>query len=123
MEMDDDEFDVFFWKLIDRANRSKKRLLELLRDLDDDTLEQFVEYYQDEAANLEAEDIYDHVDESLSEDGLKDLFEWVVAQGSGFYRAALQDPTTMPRRAPRDETNAFLATAINLLEDRREEQS
>lgn len=104
-EEEDDDGELFlesvpeeFWETVEAAQQDPARLRGLLKQMSRDEIINFVWVYQDAAAQLRADHYWHYVDPDLSEDGLAELANWVVAQGRDYYGRVWEDAAEMPPR-------------------------
>jgi hypothetical protein len=86
-----------FWDVIEACEQDPTRLREILDDANRGTLLRFGWNYEEAAAHLKPL----FFDSGLSEDGIHELCNWIVAQGRDFYRRAWDDPGVVP--IPKDD--------------------
>ena len=86
-----------FWALIAASRGDSQRFRELLKKMSREEIIHFYWTYEALANLLRTERHWSHVDPDLSEDGLAELANWVVAQGKEYYRDVLEHPERIPR--------------------------
>ena len=96
-----------FWHLVDLAREQPERFQQRIGELDREALIDFCRVYDRAAGELYGESHQEYVDPDLSEDGVNDICEWVVAQGRDHYVKVLRDPKLMPYRV--DDHDPHLA--------------
>lgn len=84
-----DEVPETLWKIIEDAGGDPERLREILRRLNRGQLSRFAWNYEEAAAHIRP--LFDEL--GLSEDGMLELANWVVAQGKELYRKVWDDPS------------------------------
>lgn len=87
-----------FWTIIEKSAQDPKRFREALKTMNRGQVVRFYWTYEELANHLRTERYWPHVDPDLSEDGLAELANWVVAQGKAYYRKILDDPASIPRK-------------------------
>jgi hypothetical protein len=107
----------WFWNLISAAQRNRSELERILRGLSREDLVHFDHCFYILATDLEGPTYTRHLPD-LSEDGVKDIAEWVVTQGREYYEAVLADPTRMPASFPGGVLASFSGVADNVFYER-----
>ena len=103
------ELSQWFWEIVDRAQKSRDQLREILMQLTSEELGRFQDEFEEAAVALTEEPIVDYTDRELTEDGMEDLTMWVVSQGSAFYYSVWEDPARMPATIPEGRLKENLA--------------
>ena len=85
-----------FWSIIDEAQQDRKRFREMLRKMDRERILDFYWTYEELANHLRTGRYWPHVHPDLSEDGVAELANWVVAQGKAYYSKILDRPEFIP---------------------------
>ncbi len=98
----------WFWEIIEKAGGSKDKLLEILLSLEKTRLFDFDKIYT-RSALLLSDPVFTERHAGISEDGVTDVTEWVVAQGHSYYMQIWNNPELMPHFP---EDGAPLACAI-----------
>jgi hypothetical protein len=104
-----------FWKIIEEAKQDRKRFSDMLKKMDRAAIIDLYWTYEELANNLRTERYWPHVDPDLSEDGLAELANWVVAQGKAYYRKILAHPDAIP---PKKNDAGFLSEVVEEFEER-----
>lgn len=104
-----------FWAVIDAAQQDPVRFRELLKQMDQETLVRFLWTYEELAAHLRTRRHARHADPSLSEDGIAELANWVVALGKARYAEILDHPDRIPAR---HSDSGFLSQLVEEYEER-----
>jgi hypothetical protein len=104
-----------FWNVIEEARQDPDRFREMLKKMSREEITHFYWTYEELANQLRADYYYDYVDPDLSEDGLAELANWVVAQGKNYYRKVWEDPEQIP---PREDDVGLLSEAVEEYEQR-----
>jgi len=86
-----------FWATIEESRGDPKRFRKMLKEMSREEIIHFYWTYEELANLLRTERYWPHVDPDLSEDGLAELANWVVAQGKEYYRGILDHPERIPR--------------------------
>jgi hypothetical protein len=87
-----------FWTAIEEAEQEPARFRAILKRMNRGRIVRFYWTYEELANRLRTERYWPHVDPDLSEDGLAELVNWVVAQGKEYYRKILESPELIPRK-------------------------
>ena len=85
-----------FWSTIAAAGGDPERLRVELKGMSREQLVHFCWTYEELAAHLRTERHLPYVQRDLSEDGIAELANWVVAQGKSEYRKILDTPRLIP---------------------------
>ncbi|MBI1868065.1 MAG: DUF4240 domain-containing protein [Methylocystis sp.] len=104
-----------FWTIIEEAGQSPKQFREMLKKMDREQIIYFYWTYEELANHLRNERYSPYVHPDLSEDGLAELANWVVAQGKTYYRKILDHPDLIP---PKKNDAGLLSEAIEEFEER-----
>ncbi|MEZ4445173.1 MAG: DUF4240 domain-containing protein [Polyangiaceae bacterium] len=83
--------------MIEAADGDLKRLEAALEPLNRGELIRFCWAWDQAVADLRSDEMWDHVEDGVSEDGLYHICQSVVGHGRAAYEAGLRDFTTMPR--------------------------
>lgn len=108
-----------FWKLIDLARTDYEAFVAALRTMEREDLVRFYWTYEDAAAELKEEPYIDNMSPDISEDGIDDVAQWVVAQGKKFYLDVIQEPNKVPLRV--DSAPEILGEVVIVFDDRYDE--
>jgi Protein of unknown function (DUF4240) len=104
-----------FWTIIEEARQGPNRFREMLKKMNREHINYFYWTYE-ELANLLRTDRYlPYVHPGLSEDGLAELANWVVAQGKTYYRMILDHPDLIP---PKKNDAGLLSEVVKEYEQR-----
>lgn len=87
-----------FWAVIEGAGQDPARFRESLKAMDADALVRFLWTYEELAAHVRGRRHARHADADLSEDGMAELANWVVALGKQRYSEILEHPDRIPKR-------------------------
>jgi hypothetical protein len=104
-----------FWKIIEEAKQDRKRFRDMLKKMNRAAIIDFYWTYEELANQLRTERYWPHVDPDLSEDGLAELANWVVAQGKAYYRNILDYPNAIP---PKKNDAGLLSEVVEEFEER-----
>jgi hypothetical protein len=104
-----------FWAIIEEAQQDPARFRKILRSLNRGRLIRFYWTYEELANRLRTERYWPRVDPNLSEDGLAELANWVVAQGKEYYRKILEHPESIP---PKKNDPGLLSELVEEYEER-----
>ncbi|WOJ90442.1 DUF4240 domain-containing protein [Methylocapsa polymorpha] len=104
-----------FWALIEGANQDTKRFREMLKTMNREQINHFYWTYEELANRIRAERYSPYVAPGLSEDGLAELANWVVAQGKAYYRKILDHPELIP---PKKNDAGLLSEVVKEYEQR-----
>jgi len=107
-----------FWEIIGEARQSPKGFREILRNLNREQIIDFYWTYEELANHLRNERYLPYVHPDLSEDGLAELANWVVAQGKTYYSSVLDHPDLIP---PKKNDAGLLSEALDEYEERYNE--
>lgn len=108
-----------FWELIALAQQDREAYRKRLKEMSREDLVGFYHHYEMAAGELKDEPYIDHMSPQLSEDGVDDVANWVVAQGKDRYTQVIDQPESIPSRV--DSSPGFLGDAINEHYDRYNE--
>jgi uncharacterized protein DUF4240 len=87
-----------FWKIIEDARQDPTRFREMLKKMNRGALTRLYWTYEELANRLRTEDYSSYADPDLSEDGLAELANWVVAQGREYYTRIFHHPELIPAK-------------------------
>ena len=104
-----------FWKIIEQAQQDRKRFREMLKSMGRAPIIDFYWTYEELANHLRIERYWPHVHPDLSEDGLAELANWVVAQGKAYYKKILAHPDLIP---PKKNDPGLLSEVVEEFEER-----
>ncbi len=104
-----------FWAVIEDARQDPKRFRERLKKMNRGRMIRFYWTYEELANQLRTERFLPHVDPDLSEDGVAELANWVVAQGKEYYRKVLESPALIP---PKKNDPGLLSELVDEYEQR-----
>src|SRR5258705_267271 len=93
-----DEVPAELWTMIEAARGDPSRLRGELKAMTRKQLEHFCWTYEELATHLRTERHLPYVQSNLSEDGMAELANWVVAQGKSQYRKILEHAQLIPRK-------------------------
>ncbi|MGQ0773197.1 MAG: DUF4240 domain-containing protein [Pseudonocardiales bacterium] len=85
---------------MDLGNKQPDELERMLATMPEEELVDFYWTYEQAAADLKDEDFRTYLDPELTEDGIDDLAQWIVAQGLNYYEKVMLDPSKIPPRLP-----------------------
>jgi hypothetical protein len=98
-----EEISNWFWSLIARGTESCDKLQQLLKDLSSEELARFEDEFRWAASGLQDEPFTLYMNPNISEDGVRDIAEFVVSQGREFYMTVWQDPSLVPPWVDEDD--------------------
>jgi hypothetical protein len=104
-----------FWKIIEDARQDPNRFRETLKNINREQMNCFYWTYEELANYLRTDRHLPYVVPGLSEDGLAELANWVVAQGKTYYRKILDHPELIP---PKKNDAGLLSEVIEEYEQR-----
>jgi hypothetical protein len=104
-----------FWKLIEDSDRDTNKFRQLLKKLNREQINWFYWTYEELANGIRADRYLPYVLPELSEDGLAELANWVVAQGKKYYRKILAHPELIP---PKKDDVGLLSEVVEEYEQR-----
>jgi hypothetical protein len=104
-----------FWAIIDGARQDPVRFRHSLKKLDRESLAQLGWTYEELAMHLRSEEHVRHADASLSEDGIAELANWVVALGRERFVEVLAHPERIPAR---HADSGFMSQIVEEFEER-----
>lgn len=87
-----------FWATIEESAQDPKQFRTNLKHMNRGQIIQFYWTYEELANRLRTERYIPYVDPGLSEDGLAELANWVVAQGREYYNKILIFPEQIPTK-------------------------
>jgi len=100
---DPDEIPAWFWDIIERAQKDKKKLEAILMEFDLEELKRFNRTFLNAATYLTDDPFLDHM--TGSEDGVKDITAWVVSQGKDYFMEIWKHPERIPYCNLPDDSN------------------
>lgn len=106
-----DDIAGWFWDVIAQCARSRNRLQMILEGMSRDEIIRFDNAFQEAASQLLDEPFTDFMDESISEDGAKDVADFVVSQGKAYYTNIWDHPDQIPEFIPPGERNTLAGVA------------
>ena len=83
-----------------------------------DEIIRFDNDFQEAACQLVDEPFYGFMDEGISEDGAKDVADFVVSQGKRFYSNVWTHPDQIPARIPSGEPRMLTGVADDVFWER-----
>ncbi len=104
-----------FWQMIDEAAGDPGKFRELLGGLTRPRIIRFYWTYEELANHLRTERFLPFVHPDLSEDGVAELSNWVVAQGKSYYENILNNPVQIP---PKMDDAGFLSELVEEFEEK-----
>ncbi len=104
-----------FWASIEQAHQDPNRFRKMLGTMNRGAMIRFYWTYEELANQLRTERYFPHVHPDLSEDGLAELANWVVAQGKAYYREILDHPEQIP---PKKDDAGLLSEVVEEYEQR-----
>jgi hypothetical protein len=110
-----DQVPTHFWEVIASARQDPQRFRAALAHMDRESLTQFGWTYEELAAQLRSRDHARYAHQDLSEDGLAELANWIVALGRESYLDILEHPDRMPGR---HADSGFMSELIEEFEER-----
>jgi uncharacterized protein DUF4240 len=114
-----DQVPAGFWAIIEGAQQDPVRFRASLKKLDRESLAELGWTYEELAMRLRGGEHIRHADPSLSEDGIAELANWVVALG----RAKFVEVLTHPDRIPARHTDSgFMSQVVEEFEERFSEE-
>src|SRR5438477_251340 len=87
-----------FWSTIEDAHQDPERFRAALHKMDREALADLYWTYEELANHLRTEKFVAHADPDLSEDGVAELANWIVAQGREYYATIFQQPELIPAK-------------------------
>jgi hypothetical protein len=87
-----------FWNVIEEAGQNRSKFRELLEKMNRGQILRFFWTYEELAIRIRTEAYSRHADPDLSEDGMSELANWIVAQGRDYYRNVLEHPEAIPAK-------------------------
>jgi hypothetical protein len=79
---------------------------------------QFDNEFQEAAVQLMDDPFFEFMDDEISEDGAKDVADFVVSQGKDFYASVWEHPDRIPASIPTGEQKALTGVASNVFWER-----
>jgi hypothetical protein len=104
-----------FWTVIEDARQDPKRFRKTLNTMNREQINSFYWTYEELANRLRTDRYLPYVHPDLSEDGLAELANWVVAQGKTYYRRILDHPDQIP---PKKNDAGLLSQVVHEYEQR-----
>lgn len=99
-----------FWDLIAQAQQDREQYRARLKEMDRETLVRLFHTFELAAEELKGEPYIGHLSPKLSEDGVDDVAQWVVAQGKDAYTQIIEHPESIPSRV--DSPPGFLDDVV-----------
>jgi hypothetical protein len=106
-----EEISHWFWDVILKSGQSRDQLLSLLEGMTRDEIVRFDNEFQEAATQLVDEPFLKFMEEDISEDGAKDIADFVVSQGKEFYSNVWKHPEEIPRRLAAKEAKSLSGVA------------
>jgi hypothetical protein len=85
-----------FWRAIEEARQDRMKFREILQKMNRGNILRFYWTYAELAIRIRTKRFSQHADPDLSEDGMDELANWVVAQGRDYYRNIILHPEKIP---------------------------
>jgi hypothetical protein len=104
-----------FWKIIEKAQQDPIRFRKLLKKMNRGRIIRFYWTYEELANQLRTERYWLYIHPDLSEDGLAELANWVVAQGKEYYCKILEHPELIP---PKKNDAGLMSEVVEEYEQR-----
>ncbi len=104
-----------FWDIIEKAQQDPLRFRAIIKKINRQQLLLFYWTYEELANWLRTEYYSSNASRNLSEDGMSELANWVVAQGKEYYHKIFNHPELIPSK--KDDLG-FLSEAIEEYEQR-----
>lgn len=104
-----------FWQTIAKARADPNRFRKMLKRMSREEIIDFYRTYKEVASQLTDDIYWDYVDPELSEDGLHELANWVVAQGKDSYSRIFDYPEEIP---PQKDDPGLQSEAIDVFKER-----
>ena len=87
-----------FWQVIEEAGQDRLKFRELLEKMNRGQILRFCWTYEELANRIRIEPYCRHASPDLSEDGMAELANWIVAQGKNYYRNIFEHAEQIPAR-------------------------
>jgi hypothetical protein len=87
-----------FWTIIENARQDPGVFRTMLHDMSRGAIVRFYWTYEELANHIRTERYFPYVHPDLSEDGMAELANWVVAQGKAYYGRILDHPEQIPAK-------------------------
>jgi hypothetical protein len=87
-----------FWQTIEEAGQDRSKFRELLKTMNRGRINRFYWTYEELANRIRTEPYWQYANPDLSEDGMAELANWIVAQGRNYYQNILEHPDQIPAR-------------------------
>lgn len=104
-----------FWAIIEEAQQDPERFRQMLKKMSRVRMIRFYWTYEELANRLRTDRYSPYLQPDLSEDGVAELANWVVAQGKSYYRTVLDHPDRIP---PRKNDVGLLSQVVEEYEQR-----
>ena len=111
-----DEVPEELWHILEEVQGETKKLLARLAEMDRAAMVRFCWNYAEAAAYLREYPYLEFADPLLSDDGVADLANWIVAQGRETYAKIYDTPEQMPQGIKPDP--GLLGAAIDHYQQR-----
>lgn len=107
-----DDISQWFWDIILKSGKKPDQLLSLLQSMNRDEIIRFDNEFQEAAVQLVDEPFLIFMDQGVSEDGAKDIADFVVSQGKDFYSHIWTHPEEIALQSPsKEEANCLSGVA------------
>ena len=113
-----DDISEWFWDIVEKSERNRDRLRSILQSMSRDEVIRFDNEFQEAAAQLVDDPFFEFLDANTSEDGAKDVADFVVSQGKNFYSYVWTFPDQIPARIPPGELGTFTGVAVTVFWER-----
>lgn len=110
-----------FWELVKLARTDSDRYLETLKGMDREALIHFYWMYENAAGEFKFAPYIEYVSPQLSEDGIDDVAQWVVAQGREYYWDVINHPDKIPERVDNYDPLDVLGAIVDEFDERYDE--
>jgi hypothetical protein len=117
-----DDISQWFWDLVRKSGQSRGQLLSLLESMSREEIIRFDNEFQEAATQLADDPFFEFMDADISEDGAKDVADFVVSQGKDFYSNVWRNPARIPAKIPPGEAKSLSGVAAKYFWERFQER-
>lgn len=98
-----------FWQVIEDAHQDRAKFREILKGMNRGKILRFYWTYEELANRIRLEPYLNYADPEISEDGMYELANWIVAQGKEYYKKIFNHPELIP---PMKSDIGFLSDVV-----------
>ena len=106
-----DDISQWFWDVVHEARQDRDRFVALLQGMSREEIIRFDDEFQEAAAQLVDDPYFESMDQDETEDGAKDIADFVVSQGKSYYSDIWTHPEKIPPSIPPGEPKTLSGVA------------